>query len=90
MLPFDVQVSAEEWAKYDVEDGPDMTATLVLLDDAMASAAQLGIATLDATPILRAAGPGAFLDGDIHMTPKGHAALATGLADVLAMPEPET
>jgi hypothetical protein len=86
MLPFDVQVSADEWAKYGVEDGPDMTATLVLIDDAVASAAQLGIATFDATPTLRAAEPGAFLDADIHMTPKGHAALATALADALTQP----
>jgi hypothetical protein len=89
MLPFDVQVSADEWAKYGVEDGPDMAATLVLIDDAMASAAQLGIATLDATPILRAAEPGAFLDADIHMTPKGHAALAKALADALTLPKPD-
>lgn len=89
MLPFDVQVSSDEWAKYGVEDGPDMTATLVLLEDAMASAAQLGIATLDATASLRAAQPGAFLDADIHMTPKGHAALATALADALMQPESE-
>lgn len=89
MLPFDVQVSADEWAKYGVDDGPDMTATLVLIEDAMASAALLGIATFDATGTLRAAEPGAFLDADIHMTPKGHAALASGIADALVMAEPE-
>jgi hypothetical protein len=83
MLPFDVQVSAGEWAKYGVEDGPDMVPTLVLIDDAMASAAQLGIAAIDVTGSLRGALPGAFLDADIHMTPKGHAALATALADAL-------
>jgi hypothetical protein len=88
MLPFDVQVSADEWAKYGVQDGPDMSPTLVLLEDAMASAAQLGIRAFDATPSLRDAEPGAFLDADIHMTPKGHAALAAALADALA-PEPE-
>jgi hypothetical protein len=87
MLPFDVQVSADEWAKYGVEDGPDMTATLVLIDDAMATAMQLGIPALDATPVLRAAEPGAFLDADIHMTPRGHAALATALADALTQPK---
>lgn len=88
MLPFDVQVSSEEWAKYDVDDGPDMTPTLVLLDDAIASAEQLGIRAIDATPSLRAAEPGAFLDADIHMTPKGHAAIAELLADAL-QPKPE-
>jgi lysophospholipase L1-like esterase len=35
---------------------------------------------------LRDAEPGAFLDADIHMTPKGHAALAAALADALASP----
>jgi hypothetical protein len=89
MLPFDVQVSADEWAKYGVEDGPDMTATLVLIEDAIASATLLGIATFDATPSLRAAEPGAFLDADIHMTPRGHAALATALAHALVLPKPE-
>jgi hypothetical protein len=85
-----VQVSADEWAKYGVDDGPDMSATLVLIEDAMASAALLGIATFDATGTLRAAEPGAFLDADIHMTPKGHAALAIGIADALvAEPEPQ-
>lgn len=83
MLPFDVQVSSDEWAKYGVEDGPDMAPTLALLDDAAASATQLGIATFDATPTLREALPGAFLDADIHMTPKGHAALGAALADAL-------
>lgn len=90
MLPFDVQVSADEWTKYGVDDGPDMTATLLLIDDAIGSATQLGIATLDATPSLRAAQPGAFLDADIHMTPKGHAALATALAHALAKPKSES
>jgi len=35
---------------------------------------------LDATPALAAAEPGAFLDGDIHLTPRGHRALAEALA----------
>jgi nucleotide-binding universal stress UspA family protein len=86
MLPFDVQVSSAEWAKYGVEDGPDLSPTLALLDDAVASATKLGIPALDVTAALRAAEPGAFLDGDIHMTPKGHAAFADALAHQLRSP----
>jgi hypothetical protein len=89
MLPFDVQVSSEEWAKYGVEDGPDLSPTLALLEDAVASATKLGIPALDMTAALRAAEPGAFLDGDIHMTPKGHAAFADALAKLLG-PAPES
>ncbi|PRQ05583.1 hypothetical protein ENSA7_44730 [Enhygromyxa salina] len=91
MLPFDVQVSSAEWAKYGVDDGPDLSPTLVLLDDAVASATKLGIPALDVTRALRAAEPGAFLDGDIHMTPKGHQAFADALGYELAsLPEPES
>ncbi|GEM_PF-896147 len=85
-LPVDVQVSADEWAKYGVEDAPDMEPSLALLDDLSASAEAQGARTLDATEALRAASPGAFLNGDIHMTPKGHAALAEALAVVLDNP----
>lgn len=82
-LPFDVQVSSEEWAKYGVEDGPDMRPTRALLEDLVLDAEALGIAAIDVTPALAAAEPGAFLDGDIHMTAKGHAALAEALAKAL-------
>jgi hypothetical protein len=43
---------------------------------------------LDTTPVLAAAEPGAFLDKDIHMTPRGHAAVAAALAKVIAAPPP--
>ena len=39
----------------DVEDGPDMSATLALLDDLEVSARRLDIASLNATAALRAA-----------------------------------
>ncbi|KIG18848.1 hypothetical protein DB30_07184 [Enhygromyxa salina] len=84
VLPFDVQVSSNEWAKYGVKDGPDLSPTLALLDDAVASATKLGIPALNVTKTLRDAEPGAFLDGDIHMTPKGHAAFADALGRRLA------
>lgn len=85
-LPVDVQVSSEEWKKYDVEDGPDMEPSLALLADLTASARAEGARALDATAALRDASPGAFLNGDIHMTAKGHAALAVALAETLASP----
>ncbi|HEU4536157.1 MAG TPA: hypothetical protein VFS00_18660 [Polyangiaceae bacterium] len=82
-LPLDVQVSPAEWAKYHSES-LDMAPTMALLDDVVAAAEAAGAAALDATPALRAAEPGAFLDGDLHMTPKGHQALADALAAKIA------
>ena len=85
-LPIDVQVDAKEWAKYGVTDAPDMQESLVLLNDLVTDARTLGLRALDATETLRAAQPGAFLDHDIHMTARGHAALAEALAATLAAP----
>jgi hypothetical protein len=82
-LPFDVQVSSEEWAKYGITDGPDMRPTRALLEDLVLDAQSLGIPAFDATAALAAAEPGAFLHGDIHMTAKGHAALADAIAKAL-------
>ena len=87
-LPVDVQVDPSEWDKYGVDDRPDMSESLVLLDDLVANAEQLGIRALHATEALRAAEPGAFLDADIHMTARGHAAVAEALAAKLAAPLP--
>lgn len=87
-LPVDVQVDPTEWDKYGVSDRPDMSESLVLLGDLVDNAAQLGIRGLDATEALRSAEPGAFLDHDIHMTARGHAALAEALAERLAAPLP--
>lgn len=85
-LPIDVQVDPREWTKYGVADPPDLGDSHILLDDLVADARELGLRALDATAALRAAEPGAFLDHDIHMTPKGHAALAEALAETLAAP----
>ena len=87
VLPIDLQVDAAEWAKYGLErhDVGDLT---VLTDQLIAAAEQRGIRALDALPTLKAAEPGAFLDRDIHMTPKGHAAVADAIAAVLAKPAP--
>ena len=86
-LPIDVQVSSAEFAKYGVAP-IDLSATHLLLDDVVATSESLGISALDATPALLATEPGAFLYGDIHMTPKGHRALADALATTLAEPPP--
>jgi hypothetical protein len=83
-LPMDLQVSKAEWTKYGDGAFVDMEPTKILLDDVVASAEGIGAAALDATPALAAAEPGAFLDGDIHMTPRGHRALAEALAAKLA------
>jgi hypothetical protein len=85
-LPMDVQVSPAEWAKYGAAP-VDMDPAKVLVADLVASAERLGASALDATPALASAEPGAFLDGDIHLTPKGHRALAAAIATKLATTE---
>ncbi|APR88307.1 hypothetical protein A7982_13656 [Minicystis rosea] len=82
-LPMDVQVSPTEWTKYGAPP-IDMEPTRILLEDIVTSAEAIGALGLDATPALAAAEPGAFLDGDIHMTPKGQKALAEAIAGKLA------
>jgi hypothetical protein len=87
VLPIDVQVSAEEWKKYGhapMEMGPSRA----LGTEIAVWCTEHGISALDATDTLAAAEPGAFLKGDIHMTPKGHAAVAAALAKVIAAPAP--
>ena len=92
VLPVDVQVHQDEWAKYGAEP-QDMRETHVLLDDVARDARAVGARTLVATRALRDAEPGAFLDADIHMSAKGHEALAGALAEVLQerapLPRPE-
>ncbi len=87
VLPIDLQVDGAEWAKYGLEQH-DVGDLSVLTEHLIAAAEQRGIRTLDALPALKAAEPGAFLDRDIHMTPKGHAAVADAVAAVLAKPAP--
>ncbi|MFY0540126.1 alginate O-acetyltransferase AlgX-related protein [Nannocystis pusilla] len=87
-LPLDVQVDGAEWAKYGVTQGPDMRPSQILLTDLVADAEALRIRSVDATAALRAAQPGAFLDGDFHLTARGHAAVAEVLAERLARPLP--
>lgn len=83
VLPIDVAVSSTEWAKYGQPATLDMAAVNAFSTAVVAQSKALGLEALDATPLLAAAEPGAFLDADIHMTPKGHDAVAVGLAAVL-------
>ena len=87
VLPLDVMVSDKEWAKYDAK-AQDMSAAAVLIDDLTRASEEIGVSALDATAALAAAEPGAFLNRDIHMTPKGHDAVARALATKLAEPAP--
>jgi hypothetical protein len=89
-LPVDVQVDPAEWDKYGVDERPDMGESLILLRDLVDNAERLGIRGLDTTAALAGAEPGAFLDHDIHMTAKGHAAVAEALAARLDAPLPVT
>ena len=84
-LPIDVQVDKAEWAKYGAAP-QDMELTKLLNTDVIDAAEFVGAEGLDATKALVAAEPGAFLDGDIHMTPKGHKALGQAIAAVLSVP----
>jgi hypothetical protein len=92
ILPLDVQVSPDEWRKYGASGsaprGIDMRPSLALTGELVALCRSLGVSVLDATPVLAAAEPGAFLDKDIHMTPKGHAAVAAALAATLGETPP--
>jgi hypothetical protein len=86
-LPLDVQVDPDEWRKYGQEP-TDMSETLALLDGLTAASRRMGVRSLSAVAPLRDAQPGAFLNADIHLTPKGHQALAEAIAATIAAPAP--
>ena len=85
VLPIDVAVSKDEWAKYG-QPAIDMSSVQAFTAALSAQATLRELEVLDGTPPLAAAEPGAFLDADIHMTPKGHRAIGEGLAALLASP----
>ncbi len=87
-LPMDIQVSPKEWEKYGVSDPPDMSSTLLLVSDLVSISERMGAKGVDTTQSLLDVEPGAFLYGDIHMTPKGHGAVASELAEKLSAPFP--
>ncbi|MER2562785.1 MAG: hypothetical protein ABTQ32_18810 [Myxococcaceae bacterium] len=84
-LPLDVMVSKDEWKKYG-KAPTDLSVTQVLLDDIVSRAEAVGALAVDPTEALRKAEPGAFLDGDLHLTPKGHQALAAAINVALDKP----
>jgi hypothetical protein len=63
-----------------------MTATRVLNEDVARAAASLGVEAIDPITALERAEPGAFLDADIHLSPKGHRVVAEALAAILRAP----
>jgi len=87
ILPLDVQVSEDEWRKYG-QAPLDLSATAALNQDVAERARRLGLRVLDATAALRGAEPGAFLQGDLHMSASGHAALARAIAAAWREPVP--
>ena len=87
VLPLDLQVAPEEWRKYGLEP-QDMSVVGALTSSVIASAQSFGMRAVDVLPALKAAEPGAFLQHDIHMTSKGHAAVADAIAAALNEPAP--
>jgi hypothetical protein len=65
-----------------------MEATLGLLTDLARDSEAMGVRAVDPTAALGAAEPGAFLDRDFHLSPKGHEALATAIAASITGPPP--
>lgn len=87
ILPLDVQVSESEWAKYGATPLP-MDESVALNREVARDAAALGVRVVDPTFALRAAQPGAFLDGDLHLSAKGQAALGAEIAKAIQAPAP--
>lgn len=83
VLPLDVMVSDAEWPKHGGAR-VDLSKAQVLLSDLIGAVGDAGGIALDATDALRAVEPGAFLPSDIHLTPKGHAAVAQALVDAMS------
>jgi hypothetical protein len=81
-LPLDVQVHEGEWEKYRTWPR-DLRDTEQLATDLIADLAEAGIPAIDLLPGLRAASPGAFLDDDYHLSPRGHQVVAGLLSEVL-------
>lgn len=82
VLPLDVQVSSKEWAKYGAQPA-NMEPTLELNHAFADAARERGLRTIELTDTLRAAEPGAFLLGDLHLTPKGTSAAGAAVAEAL-------
>ncbi|MDP1824073.1 MAG: hypothetical protein Q8L48_12550 [Archangium sp.] len=81
-LPLDVMVSADEWKKYGARP-IDLAPTAALREGLMRRIEAVGAEAVDPLDALAKAEPGAFLSRDLHMSPKGHAALALALAEIV-------
>jgi hypothetical protein len=88
ILPLDVMVSSAEWAKYGARS-TELAPAQLRVEDLRRGSEETAVSALDATAALAAVEPGAFLDRDLHMTPRGHDAVARALAAKLAEPPPE-
>lgn len=88
VLPLDVMVSETEWSKYD-QDPIAMGTTRVLVRDIASIARSMGVRAVDPTQPLADAEPGAFLQADLHLSPKGHEVVAEKVAAALAQPPPQ-
>jgi hypothetical protein len=86
-LPLDVLVDEREWSKYRAQRAgrarPALSGARRLLTEFIEDARRLGVRTLNLEPVLRGVSPGAFLDDDYHLSPRGHAAIAAALGDTL-------
>lgn len=78
ILPMDVQVDDREWAKYG-RPARDLSRLAPLSDGLRQDLSLMNVAVIDLLPVLRAASPGAFLDDDPHLSPRGHRAIAEAL-----------
>lgn len=87
VLPLDVQVSAREWDKYQARP-IDLDATVALNTAFTRAAEARGLRAVHVLPELMKAEPGAFLLGDLHLTPKGTGAAARAIAERLSRERP--
>lgn len=78
-LPLDVMAHETEWAKYRAQPA-DVASLETLLGDFEAEVADLGIESVSLLEPLRRASPGAFLNDDPHLSPKGHTVFAEAVA----------
>lgn len=86
ILPMDVQVDASAWAKYRLQ-ARELAPLDQLGEQILAEAAERpSVRAIDLGPTLRAASPGAFLDDDPHLSPRGHRAIAQALLPLLDGP----
>ena len=85
ILPIDVQVSEAEWKKYPYPP-QDMSFSLPIIDELIKDAQRIQRRVVNPLSALRSIQPAGFLDGDIHMDPKGHEQVAKAIAETVQSP----